>query len=443
MHISELAQHHVENPREVVSQGDAVNVLILEVDAERAFSLSLKRVEEGQSRFPRRRRRVGAPDAEPGTSPRRPPGGRGRGGSRGVERRGRAEDAAPESDAAAEVELEVETTADAEVAGGRRARRRADGRVGRCSGRRARDPARSLCRAPQRSRSPAESAPARARRSRVSEGGRRDRLGDEIVHHLPRGSEREAVDRPRAWRRRARRRRHRRPQARRRGRLRATARSSTSSSSCSIRSFRPSTCAGASRLASLPNSAPGLRHRGTAALRHRGEKRFDKVVVITAPAKLRRAAAAGDARRPRPAAAAGQGEDQARRLHLRQHGQRRGARRLGRRRHGGRRREIGDTRVLRPLVAAFAVYVLETEPRWHERLRYPLRYEEIVVGHAENYSLDPQLVAAVIYQESKFEADAVHVRRGRPDAAAPDRPGNRRPDRRRELEAGRTCTTRS
>ena len=48
MHISELAQHHVENPREVVSQGDAVNV-ILEVDAERRrLSLSLKRVEEGQ-----------------------------------------------------------------------------------------------------------------------------------------------------------------------------------------------------------------------------------------------------------------------------------------------------------------------------------------------------------------------------------------------------------
>src|SRR5947207_4336554 len=35
VHISELAQHHVENPREVVSQGDSVKVLILEVDAER------------------------------------------------------------------------------------------------------------------------------------------------------------------------------------------------------------------------------------------------------------------------------------------------------------------------------------------------------------------------------------------------------------------------
>ncbi len=58
------------------------------------------------------------------------------------------------------------------------------------------------------------------------------------------------------------------------------------------------------------------------------------------------------------------------------------------------------------VVAALAVYVLETEPRWYERLRYPLGYEQIVVGHAENYRLPPQLVAAVIYQESKFDADA-------------------------------------
>jgi soluble lytic murein transglycosylase len=57
--------------------------------------------------------------------------------------------------------------------------------------------------------------------------------------------------------------------------------------------------------------------------------------------------------------------------------------------------------------AGFAAFVLETEPRWYERLRYPLRYEQIVIGHAENYHLDPQLVAAVIYQESKFDADAV------------------------------------
>jgi len=51
VHISELAQHHVENPREVVGQGDLVTVKIIEVDAERRrLSLSLKRVEgaEGQ-----------------------------------------------------------------------------------------------------------------------------------------------------------------------------------------------------------------------------------------------------------------------------------------------------------------------------------------------------------------------------------------------------------
>jgi len=54
VHISELAQHHVENPREVVSQADAVNVLILEVDADRRrLSLSLKRVEDGSVPKPR------------------------------------------------------------------------------------------------------------------------------------------------------------------------------------------------------------------------------------------------------------------------------------------------------------------------------------------------------------------------------------------------------
>ena len=54
VHISELAAHHVENPREVVSQGDPVNVLILEIDGDRRrLSLSLKRVEEGAVPVPR------------------------------------------------------------------------------------------------------------------------------------------------------------------------------------------------------------------------------------------------------------------------------------------------------------------------------------------------------------------------------------------------------
>ena len=54
VHISELAQHHVENPREVVSQGDVVNVLILEIDGERRrLSLSLKRVADDAQPLPR------------------------------------------------------------------------------------------------------------------------------------------------------------------------------------------------------------------------------------------------------------------------------------------------------------------------------------------------------------------------------------------------------
>src|SRR5216110_675871 len=53
VHISELANHHVENPREVVQPGDDVKVKILEIDSERRrLSLSVKRV-EGQVLTPK------------------------------------------------------------------------------------------------------------------------------------------------------------------------------------------------------------------------------------------------------------------------------------------------------------------------------------------------------------------------------------------------------
>ncbi len=46
VHISELAQHHVENPREIIQPGDPVRVRILEIDSERRrLSLSIKRVD--------------------------------------------------------------------------------------------------------------------------------------------------------------------------------------------------------------------------------------------------------------------------------------------------------------------------------------------------------------------------------------------------------------
>jgi small subunit ribosomal protein S1 len=46
VHISELAHHHVENPREVVEPGQEIRVKILEIDSDRRrLSLSVKRVE--------------------------------------------------------------------------------------------------------------------------------------------------------------------------------------------------------------------------------------------------------------------------------------------------------------------------------------------------------------------------------------------------------------
>ena len=61
------------------------------------------------------------------------------------------------------------------------------------------------------------------------------------------------------------------------------------------------------------------------------------------------------------------------------------------------------TLVLVLVGAALGFAYLETaNPGWWVRIRYPLKYEAIVRGHARNYRLDPALLAAVIYQESKF-----------------------------------------
>jgi soluble lytic murein transglycosylase len=64
-------------------------------------------------------------------------------------------------------------------------------------------------------------------------------------------------------------------------------------------------------------------------------------------------------------------------------------------------------RLLVVVVAMAAVaYLVVRPPDFIERLRYPLRYKAIVTAHAHNYRLDPALLAAVIYQESKFRPDA-------------------------------------
>lgn len=51
-------------------------------------------------------------------------------------------------------------------------------------------------------------------------------------------------------------------------------------------------------------------------------------------------------------------------------------------------------------------WVVTSEPDWYLRLRYPLRYSMDVREQARRYRLDPALVAAVIYQESRFDAGA-------------------------------------
>ena len=65
--------------------------------------------------------------------------------------------------------------------------------------------------------------------------------------------------------------------------------------------------------------------------------------------------------------------------------------------------------VLLPVVLVLvlaAAFVHTTKPGPYARLLYPLEYESIVRGHARNYRLDPALLAAVIYEESRFRADA-------------------------------------
>jgi soluble lytic murein transglycosylase len=56
--------------------------------------------------------------------------------------------------------------------------------------------------------------------------------------------------------------------------------------------------------------------------------------------------------------------------------------------------------------AALAAWVVSSEPDWYLRTRYPLEYAHIVRGHAKNHGLDPALLAAVVYVESRFDPNA-------------------------------------
>jgi soluble lytic murein transglycosylase len=87
-----------------------------------------------------------------------------------------------------------------------------------------------------------------------------------------------------------------------------------------------------------------------------------------------------------------------------------------------RRVLLGAVVVVAAAVAAFA-YLHETKPPSYARVLYPLEYEHIIRSHARNYRLEPELIAAVIYQESKFDprarssSGAVGLMQLRPDTA--------------------------
>src|SRR5204862_3343371 len=70
------------------------------------------------------------------------------------------------------------------------------------------------------------------------------------------------------------------------------------------------------------------------------------------------------------------------------------------------RRLLAAVAVLGALGLAGLLVVRAEQPAWWVRLWYPLDYAPVVVGNARLYHLDPALVAAVIYEESQFDAHA-------------------------------------
>ena len=57
-------------------------------------------------------------------------------------------------------------------------------------------------------------------------------------------------------------------------------------------------------------------------------------------------------------------------------------------------------------MAGVGAWIVEAEPDWYLRTRYPLEYEHIIRTHAANHDLDPALLAAVVYVESRFDPNA-------------------------------------
>ena len=171
----------------------------------------------------------------------------------------------------------------------------------------------------------------------------------------------------------------------------ATPRRSRFWRACCTRSSPASTSRGASSSLQLPEPPKVCVTEVPLLYEVGGESRFDKVVVITAPAKLR------DARRTVPRddrdARLGSDREKAKRADFVyvNTGVGRGPRRMGRR---GAARAHGGVRRLALLLAAALVVaggvtsMLETGPAWYARLRYPLRYERDRPATRANYRHD-------------------------------------------------------
>src|SRR5581483_8697963 len=153
-----------------------------------------------------------------------------------------------------------------------------------------------------------------------------------------------------------------------------------------------------------PQPARRLRDGGAAPLRGRWGEALRPGGGDHGAGAVAAGAFAGGGRRARGAPPARRGEGEARGLRVREHGIARGAGRVrgvrDARAHRGVRRLLWVA-VLAAVVAGAALYLGRASPPWFERLRYPLRYSQYVRVHARENHLDPALLAAVIYQESK------------------------------------------
>lgn len=58
------------------------------------------------------------------------------------------------------------------------------------------------------------------------------------------------------------------------------------------------------------------------------------------------------------------------------------------------------------IAAGVGAWLVESEPDFYLRARYPLEYEHILRVHGENHDLDPALLAALVYVESRFDPNA-------------------------------------